>query len=501
MRIRILIAAFFSALVSVLMIAPAAAADIKALDLGKKAEVWFSEDHTVPIVAFSIGMPAGSGYDPANKAGLATFAAALLDEGAGAMDSRAFQEALADHAIQLRANVERDNMVISVVTLTENAPLAMRLLQTALTRPRFDAEAVTRVRAQMIQAIQEGRSEPPTVARRAFAKTFFNGHPYSLPSDGDVGTISAITIEDLRAFAKNHWVKGGLQIAVAGDITAAAAQKLLGDTFQPLSSATPPPLPDIGRLGNPGVHVLQMPVPQSTILFGLPGIMRADPDFIPGYVANYILGGGGFSSRLTDEVRVKRGLTYGINTSLSAYRKASVMVGSVATRADAVRQTIQVVKDTLSGFAADGATQVELDDAKTFLTGSFPLAFASNAGIASQLGTFQRQGLDIGYVARRNALIQAVTLEDVKRVAKRLFDPARLTVVVAGTPVDGKAVPQTPKPPVRPAPAPLVPPQGAAPAQGGPAQGAAKQGQPRPVETPATKPSVNPATKPPPPRP
>lgn len=486
MRARILIAFFLSAVCSVLTAASAAAAEIKSLDLGKAAEVWFSEDHTVPIVAFSISLPAGSGYDPASKAGLATFAAALLDEGAGGMDSRAFQDALASHAIQLRASVDRDDMVVSIVTLTENAPLAMRLLQTALTRPRFDAEAVARVRAQMIQSIQEGKSQPPTVARRAFAKAFFNGHPYGLPSDGDVGTIAAITAEDLRSFAKTHWVKGGLRIAVAGDITAAAAQKLLGDAFRPLSGATPSPLPNIGRLGSPGVHVLQMDVPQPTILFGLPGIMRADPDFIPGYVANYILGGGGFSSRLTDEVRVKRGLTYGISTSLTAYRKASVMAGSVATRADAVRQTIQVVKDTLSGIAANGVTQTELDDAKTFLTGSFPLAFASNAGIASQLGTFQRQGLDIGYVARRNALIQAVSLDEVNRVAKRLFDPARLTVVVAGTPVDGKAAPQAAKPPVRPAP--QVPAQGAAP-------GPATQGQSKPVETQTNKSIVKPAAK------
>ncbi len=380
-------------------------------------------------------------------------------------------------------------MVISVVTLSENAPLAMHLLQVALTHPRFDAEAVTRVRAQMIQGIQEGNSKPPTVAQRAFAKAFFNGHPYGRPTDGDVASLSAITVEDLRGFVKSHWVRGGLQIAVAGDISGPAAQKLLGDTFRPLSSVTPPPLPDIGRLGNPGVHVLPMPVPQPTIEFGLPGIMRADPDFIPGYVANYILGGGGFSSRLTDEVRVKRGLTYGINSSLASYRKASVMVGAVATRADAVRQTIQVVKDTLGEFAANGATQTELDDAKTFLTGSFPLTFASNAGIASQLGTFQRQGLDIGYVARRNALIQAVSLDDVKRVSKRLFDPARLTVVVAGTPVEGKPVSQTPKPPVRPTPPPLVRPQGTAPSAPG------QPGAPGQAGTPDAKPVIKPAVK------
>jgi zinc protease len=469
--------------------APASAADIKTLDLGKRAQVWFSEDHTVPIVAFNITLPAGTAYDPRGKAGLAAFAAALLDEGAGNMNSRAFQEALADHAINLRAGVERDDMVISVITLSENAPLAMKLLQTALTKPRFDAEAVARVRAQIIQGIQQGNTRPGTVARREFGKEFFNGHPYSHPSTGDVASISAITTEDLRAFAKGHWVKGNLMVAVAGDITAGAAQKLLGDTFQAVPGTVPPAIPNIGKLGTPGVHVLQMPVPQPTIMFGLPGIMRADPDFIPGYVANYVLGGGGFSSRLTDEVRVKRGLTYGISTSLIAYRKASVMAGSVATRADAVRQTIQVVKDTLADFAKTGATQSELDDAKTYLTGSFPMAFSSYAGIAAQLGTFQRQGLDIGYVARRNALIQAVTLEDVKRVAKRIFDPARLTVVVAGTPVDGKPAAQRPRPPVRPA-EPSATPASPAPATPGPPVGAA------PAETPAGKPVVKPAEKP-----
>jgi len=472
----------------------AEAADIKSIDLGKNVEVWFSEDHTVPIIAFNISLPAGSAYDPAGKEGLAAFAADLIDEGAGNMDSRAFHEALADHAIQFRASTDRDNLVISIETLRENAPLAMRLLQTALVHPRFDAEAVTRVRAQVIQGIQQGDTRPPTLARRVFSKDFFNGHPYGHSSDGDVKSVSAITAEDLRNFVRTHWVKAGLQIAVAGDISQEDAQKLLAQTFSPLSGGMPAPIPDVGRLGDPGVHVLEMPVPQPTIMFGLPGIMRADPDFIPGYVANYILGGGGFSSRLTDEVRVKRGLTYGITTALTPYRKASIMVGSVATRADAVHQTIQVVKDTLANFAATGPTQSELDDAKTFLTGSFPLAFASNAGIAAQLGTFQREGLDIGYVARRNALIQAVTLDDVKRVSKRLFDPARLTVVVAGTPVEGRAVPQTPKPPVRPTPPPVVSPRGAATVQGTAAPG--QPVVPGQAQTQATKPVIPPAVKP-----
>jgi zinc protease len=225
------------------------------------------------------------------------------------------------------------------------------------------------------------------------------------------------------------------------------------------------------------------------VVFGLAGIMRDDPDFMPGYVANYILGGGGFSSRLTDEVRVKRGLTYGITTQLTPLRRASLLLGSVATRADAVRQTIDVVKETMSRFAASGPTQQELNDAKTYLTGSFPLSMASDSGIASQLAVFQRQGLDVGYVTRRNSLINAVTLDQVKRVAKKLFDPARLTVVVAGTIQDGKA-PSRPAAPVRPAPQPQA---GTAPARTNPSTTPPNP----PKTTPAAKPAVKPAAPPP----
>src|SRR5471032_2719199 len=469
-------------------VAPARAAPIQNIDLGPKAEVWFTEYHTVPIVSFSISLPAGSAYDPPGKAGLAAFTGAMIDEGAGGLDSKAFHEALANCAIAFTARAERDYLVISISTLKENAPEALHLLQLALTRPRFETEALSRVRAQIVQSLQQEQAEPQRLASRVFMRLFFGGHAYAHPITGEIDSISAITAGDLRNFTRSHWVKSGLKVAVAGDITAPALAKLLGDTFQPVSGANPPVLPNVGRLGAPGVHVIPLPVPQPTAAFGLPGIMRADPDFIPGYVANYIVGSGGFSSRLTDEVREKRGLTYGISTSLTAYNKASILQGSVATRADAVRQTVQVVKQTLADFAKDGPTQQELDDAKTYLTGSFPLAFASNSGTASQLGTFQRQNLDIGYVARRNSLIQAVTLADVKRVAKRLFDPARLTVVIGGSPADGaRAAPQVPRAPVRPAPPPEEPAAAPAPAAGPPVTPA--QGD-KPLTGPVTTPKA-----------
>lgn len=429
---------------------PARAAHVQAIDLGKKVEVWIAEDHTVPIVSFNISLPAGSAYDPAGKEGVASFAASLLDEGAGKLNSKAFHEALANRAIRLSASADRDWLVISVTSLTANVPEAMALLQMALTHPRFDAEPVSRVRTQYIQALEQQVAQPDSMAARVFMHDFFNGHPYGHATMGDIASIKAITVQDLRAFAKSHWVKDGMKIAVAGDISRAAATKLLAATFRPVPGTSVAPVQKVGKLGRPGVHVVPMPVPQDTIIFGLPGIMRQDPDFMPGYVANYILGGGGFASRLMAEVREKRGLTYGISTSLSPMNQASLMIGSVATRADAVHQTIQVVRETMAKFAKDGPTPQELEDAKTYLTGSFPLAFASNRGTAAQLGTFQRQHLDISYVDKRNAMINAITLADVRRVAGRLFDPARLTVVIGGTPkgdggkggANGKAAPR-----------------------------------------------------------
>lgn len=249
---------------------PARAANIQNIDLGKNAQVWFAEDHTVPIICFNISMPAGSAYDPAGKAGLASFAASMIDEGAGGLDSKAFHEALANRAIAFSARAERDYLVISIATLKENAPEAMHLLQLALTRPRFEAEALTRVRAQIIQSLEQEDAEPARVASRAFMRDFFGDHAYAHPIAGEIGSISGVTAGDLRNFARSHWTKYGLKVAVAGDITAPALTKLLGETFLPVSGAAPPSLPNVGRLGAPGVHVVPCRCPSPVSISACP---------------------------------------------------------------------------------------------------------------------------------------------------------------------------------------------------------------------------------------
>jgi zinc protease len=362
----------------------------------------------------------------------------LLDEGAGKRDAKAFHAALADKAIQLSVDTDRDWTVVSLVTLTANANDAFGLLGTALAHPRFDADAIARVRAQMLQNLRQQDEDPSQVAARDFHQVFFGPHPYGHAPEGDGPGLTAVSRGDLQGFARGHWVRGGLKIAVAGDVDTAALTALVKSAFGPLSGATPPAMPKPSRMGAPGLHVFPMPVPQPNAVFALPGLLRSDPDYLAVYVANYILGGGGFSSRLTNEVREKRGLTYDISTDVPALRKAGLIEGTVATRADAMNQTLAAVRDTMTKFAAEGPTVQELADAKTYLTGSYPLAFSSNAGTAGQLSSFQRSGMPVDYVARRNSLINAVTLDDVKRVAKKWFDPKRMTIVVAGTMTDKK---------------------------------------------------------------
>jgi zinc protease len=285
----------------------------------------------------------------------------------------------------------------------------------------------------MLQSLEQEDEDPESVASRRFYETFFAGHPYAHEVGGTAQGLSTITATDLKNFARAHWVRGGVKIAVSGDIDAVSLTALLKAAFDPLPVAAPPPPPRVTRLGGPGFTRLSMAVPQSVALFGLPGMLRSDPDYLAGYVANHIVGGGDFSSRLTNEVREKRGLTYGISTSFGDFRGAGFIIGQVATKRESMNESLAVIRDTLRKFALEGPTEQELADAKTYLTGSYPLAFSSNAGIAAQLNSFQRSGLPIDYVTRRNGLINALTLEDVRRATQHLFDPSRLTVVVAGT--------------------------------------------------------------------
>ena len=421
-------------------LAPASAANVKALNAVKGAQVWFAEDHTVPMIALTASLPAGSAYDPSAKAGLAAFAAYLLDEGAGNLDSAAFQAALANRAIRLGVEPDRDSMTVTLTVLSSNAKEAFRLLGLALSHPRFDAEAVNRVRVQMLQSLEQDKSDPASVAEKSFYSFYFGAHAYGHPVEGDTRGLMAVTPEDLKTFARSHWVRGGLQDRArrryqCGDRVCPAApgfRRAAAGRAAAASAAHPRRRAGIAYRGDGRAAAV--------CVLRLAGSAARRSGFHDGLCRQLYPGRRRFPSRLTSEVRGKRGLTYDVSTDLVPYRKAGLLLGEVATRKDAMRQTIAVVRETMRKFAADGPTQQELADAKAYLNGSFPLTFASDEGLAAQLNTFQQMGLGLDYLGKRADLINAVTIDDVRRVAQRLFDPAKMTIVVAGTLPDEKTV-------------------------------------------------------------
>jgi zinc protease len=337
-------------------------------------------------------------------------------------------------------DASRDVMLGNVQTLTANKDEVFDLVQLALTKPRFDGDAVERVRAQILAGLKFDANDPETVASLAWDRLAFQDHPYGRPIKGATATIAAISGDDLKGYAGRIFARDKLVISVVGDIDAETLGKTLDHVFgdlpfhselSPVADANPP-------LG-PTREIIEMDVPQSVAQFGHRGIARKDDDFIAAYVLNYIIGGGGFSSRLMEEVREKRGLAYSVHSNIFPYQHGAVFVGNVATKNEAVGQSLEVIESELKRLAEQGPTTEEFDDAKSYLTGAYALRFESSSSIANQLLWIQIEDLGIDYVNRRNELVEAVTLDDIRRVAKRLIEADRLITTIVGKPVAAKA--------------------------------------------------------------
>jgi zinc protease len=302
-----------------------------------------------------------------------------------------------------------------------------------LTRPRFDQEAVERMRVALLSSLKQEDEQPSSVASKSWFATYFGTHPYAHSDSGTTTGVQSISIDDIKRFAADHLVRDRVKMSVAGDITDAELRRYVQQLFTSIPTRTVAAVPRAAD-ARPSTSTIPRNEPAPVAMFGFAGPMRLDADFIPTFVANYILGGGGFSSRLMEEVRDKRGLTYGISTYLADYRSSALIVGSVQSDKARIMTALDVTKSELERFARDGATAQELADAKTYLTGSYPLGLDSNVKIARTLNAYQRQGLTPDYVEKRNGLIQAVTLQQVNAMAKKWYDPSKLVVVIAGTP-------------------------------------------------------------------
>ncbi|CAN5448947.1 pitrilysin family protein [soil metagenome] len=418
-----------------LTVLPAAAIDIKEVKSKAGIIAWLVEDHTNPLIAMQYSFAGGTAADPAGKEGLAHFLSGMLDEGAGDLDSKTFQTKRDDLGMRMGFDDDSDQFEGTFQTLSEKRDEAFGLLRLALTKPRFDADPLERVRQQLLVGAEQNLQDPDRIASAAWMKAALGDHPYTREGEGTPQSLARITAADLRGLHRNLFTRKGLEVAVVGDIDAATLARLLDETFGDLPDTDPPPEPPMAKVADtPSLKIIDRNIPQSVIDFGNPGILRNDPDFIPAYVTSFILGGGGFGSRLTEEVREKRGLTYGVSLGLYPLDRAGLVLGQVGTRNEKAGEALAVVRDTMQRFASEGPTADELADAKTYLTGSYALRFTSNTKIASQLLGLQEENLGIDYVNRRNGLIEAVTLDQTKEQAKRLVQPDRMTIVILGKP-------------------------------------------------------------------
>jgi len=413
---------------------PADAFEIERVVSPGGIEAWLVADDSVPILSLSFAFRGGSSADPVGKAGAAKFVAAMLNEGAGALDAGAYQDRIADLSIDLEFGAERDDFDVSIRMLNETRDEAIDLLRLALTEPRFDADAVERIRGQILSSIAGAAADPNEIAARVFRETAYGDHPYGRPQEGTAETVALIGADDLRAYVAGNFARDNLVIGAVGDIDAAALGLLLDRLFGDLpAEAQLPAVPEIVPGGAGRTIVIDREIPQSVILFGAPGVKRDDPDF---YVVSVLMEaiGGGFGARLTQEVREKRGLAYSVGALLATYEHAGALWGQAGTRNERVAETVAIVREVFADVAANGLAQDEIEDARDYIVGSYPLRWTSSRSTASALVSIQLAGLPIDYVEQRDALFGAVTQDDVRRMAAELLEPGKLLFVVVGRP-------------------------------------------------------------------
>ena len=326
-------------------------------------------------------------------------------------------------------------MAISAKFLTETTKPAIALLRRTIVEPSFNQSALDRVRAQVLSGIASDQKDPNTLAQHAFERATFGEHPYSMPLEGTEGSVTAFTREDMITAHKNALAKDRVFVSVVGDINAeelgVILDALLGDL-----PATGAPIPEEAPFNlEPGIRVLTFETPQSVAVFGHTGVERNSPDFLTAFVVNTIFGGGGFEARLMNEVRVKRGLTYGIYSYLMPKDYADLYMGRFSSANDRIAEAIAVIKEEWARIAEEGVSQEELDEAKIYLTGAYPLRFDGNARIANILVGMKMDNFGIDYVKTRNDQVRALTLEEVNRVAREMFRPEELAFFVVGQPV------------------------------------------------------------------
>lgn len=401
-------------------------------ETGVKA--WLVQDKTVPVISISLMFKTGATADPHGKAGLASFASVLMDEGAGDINAQAFQKKLKDEAISYSFSAGRDGFYGQVKTVRDNKNIAIDLLTKALTQPRFDDDAIERMRSSLLTSLRYDEQEASWHAQKALFDTLYDGHPYARLIKGTPASLKTITRDDLVNFHRRTITRDNVILGMAGDITTTEAKQIVDTLFATIpETATRPDLPMADLKLDGQTHYTPWDGPQAVIMMAQKGIARSDENWFTAQLLNYILGGGGFSSRLMDEIRVKRGLTYGVSTGIIDYKYGPLLMGQASVSKDKIAETIDVIKDQWAVMAQQGVTEKELADAKAYLIGSLPLALSSSDAIADLLIQMQDDHLAMTYLDYRADDINKVTLDQINQFAKIWLATDALSFVVAGS--------------------------------------------------------------------
>lgn len=399
------------------------------------AQVYFVEDHDLPMLDVAVDFAAGSGFDDAAKPNVAGLTQGLMNLGAEGLSEDDIARKLADIGAQLGGHFDADRSGLSLRTLSSAAQrdVALDILARVLQHPVFPETVLAREKTRMIAALKEAATKPESIAAKAFGKAVFGTHPYGLSPE--VADVEKIQRADLDGFYRAHYGARAAVVALMGDITRAQAEaiavQLTGNL--PAGGAGTRIAPVTTAIQSSEQHI-EHPASQSHILIGAPGIARNDPDYFPLYVGNYILGGGGFVSRLMNEIREKRGMAYSVYSYFMPMQQPGAFQIGLQTKKEQADEALNLTRATLREFVDKGVTEKELKAAKDNIIGGFPLRIDSNRKILDYLSVIGFYNLPLNYLDDFTAKVDRVTTAQIHDAFKRRIHPDAMATVIVGAP-------------------------------------------------------------------
>jgi zinc protease len=401
------------------------------------AKVLFVEDHDIPMLDVAVTLQAGSSFDSVDKSGVAGMTHQLLDAGSDGFSEDDISRGIADVGAQFGGGFDQDSSSVSLRTLSSAAERdkALGIMAAVLQHPLFPEAILAREKVRLIADLKEADTKPEHIAEKVLQKAVFGSHPYAMLGSGEIESVEKITVQDLRDFYQTHYQAAYAVVAIMGDATRSQAEAIAQQlTAQLPKSAAPAALPKVVLKIAASEQPIPHPATQSHILIGAPGVARGNPDYFPLYVGNYILGGGGFASRLMNEVREKKGLAYSVYSYFMPLKQPGEFQIGLQTKKEQADEALKLVRNTLANFIAKGPTKQELQAAKQNIVGGFPLRIDSNRKILGYLSVIGFYNLPLTYLDDFTHNIDKVTITQIREAFKRHIDPQAMATVIVGAP-------------------------------------------------------------------